>query len=85
MEGEQIEFTFNWTNSTDENPFYYLITSHNCGKCPTNTTVATVTCKDLRLTNDPPLCAFSVQSVTCGVTGAASDQVEILPKGIIYV
>lgn len=79
MEGDLIEFTFNWTNAI-MNPFYYRITSSYCGTCPSNTTETTVTCNLLR-TDDPPPCAFSVQSVSCGITGTASNQVEIVPKG----
>ena len=80
MEEELIDFTFNWTNAT-MNPFYYLITSTNCGTCPTNTTETTIMCKNLLRTDDPPPCVFSVQSVSCGVIGTASNQVEIVPKG----
>ena len=80
MEGQLIEFTFNWINLI-MNPFYYLITSSNCGICPMNTTENTVTCRNLQFSSDPPPCTISVQSVICEVAGPASNQVEIVPKG----
>ena len=84
MAGQLIEFVFNWT-SPSVTPFYYQITSSNCGTCPMNTTMTMVICRNLQLTSDPPPCTFSVQSVACEVTGADSNQVEVVPKGKVSI
>ena len=71
------ELTFTWSPVfPDCSSILYKILASNCGKCPTNTTKATVTCTDVP-TNDN-VCSIAVRTVLCGsVAGNSSDQVTI--------
>ena len=74
------QLTFNWSSITAFCPSaYYVITSINCGVCPTFTTYNQVTCENAALGHT---CSFVVRTVVCGnIIGNPSNSVSAVLKG----
>ena len=75
---------FNWTSaiSNCSTLQYNIITSSDCGACPTVTNMTTATCSDIQPTTDAVLCHIRVSSRACNLVGNSTLPTAVTLKGI---
>ena len=75
---------FNWTPaiSNCSTLQYNIITTSECGACPTVANTTTATCSNIQLTTNAVLCHIRVSSRACSLVGNPSLPTAVTLKGI---